>query len=273
MGRLNSAMDSLRLICTTDRKRAEELALKLGSTNKERRGITEDATLHAKNFVKSQKKLGNLLFISHKSYQQGVIGLVAGRLVEEFYLPTIIVSEGEVYSKASARSIAGFNIIEFIRSASDILVDVGGHPMAAGFTVETKKIAQLKKRLELEALKLISEDLKNRTLRIDCELNFSAISQKLFDMLQALAPFGAGNSQPVFVTKNVSVQNARSVGNNKHLKLKLSQDGRSFDAILFGVGERKINAGDNIDIVYYLEENIWNGTKTLQLKIRDIGKS
>jgi len=273
MGRLNSAMDSLRLICTTDRKRAEELALKLGSTNKERRGITENATLHAREFVKSQKKLGNLLFISHKSYQQGVIGLIAGRLAEEFYLPTIIVSEGEVYSKASARSIAGFNIIEFIRSASDILVDVGGHPMAAGFTVETKKIAQLKKRLELEALRLISEDLKNRSLKIDCELNFSAISQEVFDKLQTLAPFGAGNSQPVFVAKGVKVESARLVGNDKHLKLKLSHSGKIFDAIFFGAGDKKINVGDEIDVVYLLDENIWNGNKTLQLKIRDIGEN
>jgi single-stranded-DNA-specific exonuclease len=160
-------------------------------------------------------------------------------------------------------------MVEFIRSSSDILVDVGGHPMAAGFTVETKKISLLKKRLTREAAKFINEDIKKKTLKIDCELNFSSLTQKFYDQIQTLAPFGVGNSQPVFISKDVLVANARLVGNDKHLKLKLSQDGKIFDAIFFAIGERNINTGDKIDVVYLLDENIWNQSKSLQLKIRD----
>src|SRR3989344_2912910 len=146
MGRLEYAMDSLRLLCTKDLERAEALAKKLISTNKRRQEMTIETFEHAKSKIKNQSiqqaqdkksKIKSLIFIAHESYQQGVIGLVAGRLVEEFYRPAIVLSIGEKYSKASARSIKGFNIIEFIRTASDLLVDAGGHPMAAGFTVET----------------------------------------------------------------------------------------------------------------------------------------
>ncbi len=272
MGRLESAMDSLRLVCTKDKKRAEELSYLLGSTNKERQQVTEETVIHAKSFVKAQKNLGNLLFVSHKSYQQGVIGLVAGRLVEEFYLPSIVIAEGDTYSKASARSIAGFNIIEFIRSASDLLVDAGGHPMAAGFTVETGKIDLLKERLYVEAAKLINEELKNRILKIDCELSLSSIDDKLHKEIKNLEPFGMGNSQPVFVSRKVKVEGLRVVGNgSKHLKLIVSEDGRKIDAIAFGAGEKAegLKVGDLIDIAYQIDENVWNGNKSIQLKIRD----
>ncbi|MBI2431192.1 MAG: DHH family phosphoesterase, partial [Candidatus Levybacteria bacterium] len=132
MGRLEYAMDSLRLLCTKDQQRAKLLAEKLGSTNRERQELTLETVLHATSGIRNQESgiRKKLLFISHESYQQGVIGLVAGKLVEEFYRPAIVVSKGEKVSKASARSVHGFNIIEFIRLASEHLVDVGGHPMA-----------------------------------------------------------------------------------------------------------------------------------------------
>ena len=271
MGRLEYAMDSLRLICTNNQKRAESLAQLLGSTNRERQSLTLDSTLHAITKIKNQKsKIKKLLFISHETYEQGVIGLIAGKLVEEFYRPAIVVSKGVKFSKASARSVRGFNIIEFIREHSSYLVDAGGHPMAAGFTVETTKLLELQKTLEDRAELVLSKDLLTRSLKIDCELALSFIDLNLYESLQKLAPFGMGNPEPTFISKDVVVEDVRLVGaEGKHLKLKFRIEG-----IAFGMGEMssKIHIGDKVDIVYTIDENEWNGEKRLQLKIKDIQK-
>ncbi|MDZ4227673.1 MAG: single-stranded-DNA-specific exonuclease RecJ [Candidatus Levybacteria bacterium] len=275
MGRLEYAMDSLRLICTNNQNRAADLAQLLGSTNKERQDITLQATLHAIEKVKSQKsKLKSLLFIVHESYEQGVIGLVAGKLVEEFYRPAIVISKGKKFSKASARSVRGFDMIEFIRTASEFLVDAGGHPMAAGFTVETTKLLKLQKILENKAELILNKDLLTRNLRIDCELPLSSINIDLYEALQKLSPFGMGNPEPTFVSKNVIVEDLRLVGaEGKHLKLVVSsqKSGVRLEGIAFGIGQSsKISIGDRIDIVYTIEKDDWNGNERLQLKVKDL---
>ena len=279
MGRLEYAMDSLRLLCTRDKQRADDLAFTLGKTNKQRQVLTQDTVMHAKTTVNNLQLTVNkkLIFIADKSYQPGVIGLVAGRLVEEFYRPAIVLSIGETYSKASARSIAGFNIIEFIRSASDLLVDAGGHPMAAGFTVETEKLILLEKTLQERIETALSEDLFTRVLRIDCELPLGEINKKLYDAIQQLAPFGMGNQEPVFVSRKVIIENMRLVGKEgKHLKLTVHSQNNDavFDAIAFGFGDKikELKEGNAIDIAYVIDENTWNGNTKLQLKIRDIKK-
>jgi len=295
MGRLEYAMDSLRLLCTNDDSRAKNLAYKLGVTNRRRQEMTIDSFEHARLKVKSQSmrqaqdkqlKVKSLIFVGHESYQQGVVGLIAGRLVEEFYRPTIVVSKGEKISRASARSISGFNIIEFIRNASKFLVDAGGHPMAAGFTVETEKLSLVQEKLEKLAEKMLNEDMLTQSLRVDCEIKFSLIDNNLYDAIQTLAPFGMGNLQPSFVSKKVIIEDIRLVGaDRKHLKLKLSQLNSpiQFDAIGFGMGKmsEKIRIGDRIDLVYQIEQNEWparhatqgiaggNGNSKLQLKIKD----
>ena len=277
MGRLESAMDSLRLLCTLNDKRAEELAHKLGSTNRERQSVTGEAVSHAKTKVRNAKsEKDSLLFISDEAYEQGVIGLVAGRLVEEFYRPSIVVSKGKTFSKASARSIAGFNIVEFIRNELELLVDVGGHPMAAGFTVETKKLSLLEKKLKKRAKELLSQDLFKRVIRIDLELPSSLISQKLYDAIQKLQPFGMKNPEPVFLTKNFTVSDIRLVGNGrKHLKLSLQAPDSNLQigGIYFGGGENNVlSIGDRVDVAYNILENEWKGNKKLELKIKDLNR-
>ncbi len=275
MGRLEYAMESLRLLCTTSFDRATMLADKLGATNKERQGLTQETILHAKGicteeYVKTRK----LLFIAHESYQQGVIGLVAGRLVEEYYRPAIVLSIGEQYSKASARSIAGFNIIEFIRSASDHLVNAGGHPMAAGFTVETSKLTILQEFFETKAQELLNDDSLTRILRIDCELPLSAVTYNMYASIQSLAPFGMANPEPTFMAQDVRIENMKIVGKDgRHLKITCTQPGCAvFDAIAFGMAERKseLSTGKKINIAYTIAEDTWNGNRKLQLKIKDI---
>jgi single-stranded-DNA-specific exonuclease len=275
MGRLVHAMDALRLLCTIKENRATELAAMLGDTNKERQQLTIDTTIHAKELVRTTHGKGNtkkLIFISHGSYNPGIIGLVAGKLVEEYYLPSIVLSQGDIVSKASARSIPGFNIVEAIRMCSDILVDVGGHPMAAGFTVETKHLALLQTRLEDIAEKALDETMLIRTLRIDMEIPLNQVTEKLWESLRSFEPYGFGNSEPLFTTRGVHIVEAKLVGaEGKHLKLKVSQSG-VFDAIAFGMGAiySKLRPDTTIDIAYSIDMNVWNGSKKLQLKVKDI---
>lgn len=275
MGRLVHAMDALRLLCTGQEDKAMMLAHKLGLTNKERQQLTTDTSVHAKHLVdeRSREGLPKLLFVSHETYNPGVIGLVAGKLVEEYYRPAIVVAQGEKISKASARSIAGFNIVEAIRECKDLLVDVGGHPMAAGFTVETDKLDDLQHRLEQLAEKKLTEALLTRVLRIDLMFSLRHVTQTFWQSLTEFEPFGFGSPEPVFATTNVLVDDKRLVGaDQRHIKLLLRQDSHVIDAIGFGLGEfyGRMKPGIPVDIAYTIDMNVWNGNKKLQLKIKDI---
>lgn len=285
-GRIENAMDSLRLLCTKDKSKAKYLAEKLEIINRERQMLMKQATEHAilsiKNQVSSIKKI---LIVGHEEYNQGVIGLVAGKLVEEFYRPSIVISKGEKHSKASVRSVEGFNIIEFLRTQSEFFVNVGGHPMAAGFTIETEKLEIFKETLETAVEELIDGETLTKKLKIDCELPFSVINKEFYEYLQQLAPFGMKNPEPVFATKDITIKDLRIIGRDgKHLKLLLefphfaeATRGRpisyqEFEAIAFGMGElgREIKVGDKIDVAYVIDENRWNGNTKLQLKVKDI---
>jgi len=273
-GRIESAMDSLRLLCTTKKERGEELAAKLELVNRERQQLLREGAQHAIESITSEG-LGarKILIVAHESYEEGVIGLIAGKLVEAFYRPAIVLSLKESVSKASVRSVSGFNIIEFLRLHKDHFVNVGGHPMAAGFTVETVKIEILKKALEKKAESLLTQELLTRTLKIDCELPLSLLSKDLYNSIQQLSPFGMSNPEPVFASKKVTVENFRVIGKEgNHLKLILRQESDTFDAIAFGMGEiaTSLKSGDMIDVAYSLDENTWNGETKLQLKVKDI---
>jgi single-stranded-DNA-specific exonuclease len=275
-GRLTSAMDSLRLLCTRDPARALELAASLGGTNKERQLVMTQAADHAKLSVKARKELKKLLVIADESYPEGVIGLVAGRLVEEYYRPSIVIAKKDKLSKGSVRSVAGFNIIEFLRSLSDYFVNVGGHPMAAGFTIETDKIEDLQKKIEELTDTLIDDKTLTRSLRIDCEIPMKFITNSFYKSIMSLSPFGMGNPQPTFVSREVEVKGKRVMGKlGNHVKLLLADDASEFDGVAFGMVEEasEISPGDKIDIVYTVDENVWNGQRKLQLKIKDLHSS
>jgi single-stranded-DNA-specific exonuclease len=283
MGRLEHALDALRLLCTKDKDKATLLAQKLGLTNRERQKLTEDSVFHAFSMLPKLPKLPKkLIFLAHESYNQGIIGLVAGKLVEQYYQPSIVVSIGEIFSKASARSISGFNIIEAIRTSSDLLVDAGGHPMAAGFTVETKNLSALQEKLELFGEEHITDDMLIRQLKIDMEIALEDVTETLWKALTEFAPFGFGNPEPIFATRNVIVDDARLVGKDgKHLKLRISSKLPkspkvskllSFDCIAFGFGSLygQLKKGTEIDLAYSIDMNEWNGARKLQLKVKDI---
>ena len=272
-GRLDDPMDTLRLVCTKDEQRASVLARQINEKNQKRQKLTDEAFFHARGLWLAQDKKGKLIFIAHESYEEGVVGLVAGKMLEEFYRPAIIITRGEKYSRASARSISGFNIVDALRLSDDILSSHGGHPLAAGFTIETEKLDELEKRLKSLADQQLDEEKLTPTLKIDLELNLSDLSFALFERLQEFEPFGFGNPEPVFLSRNLTVGDTRLVGNSsQHLKLRLSSGDPAlvFEAIAFGVDDetKRLKKGDKVDAVYNFDENEWNGTTNLQLRVK-----
>jgi len=272
MGRIEHGIDSLRLLCTKSKQKADELASKLGLVNKRRQNIVDEVLNHAKGLINLKSKV---IILSHESYHEGVIGLAAGKLVEEYYRPAIVISKGKEISKASARSITGFNIIEAIRTLGDLLEGGGGHSMAAGFSIKTDKIEKFISKFEKVASRILTDEILSPKSKIDMEIDFDLIDQELVDKLKQFEPTGLGNPTPVFLTRKVKVIDPRLVGRDgKHLKLKLEQDSIVFEGIGFGLGHLidKLSSENLVDIIYNLEENLWNGVN-IQLKVKDIKTS
>jgi len=280
VARLSDPMDGLRLICTRDQRRATQLADKIEKLNRQRQKKTVDGFDYAKdNIGKSTKKI---IITVDKSYHQGVAGLIAQKLSEKFSRPAVVISRGEKHSKGSARSVKDFNMVEALRKLDSLLVDVGGHPMAAGFTIENKNIKQFVKKLELIAEKKIKVKKYIPEIKVDFEIDFSLINKGFYSLIQKLAPFGFGNPEPLFLLNKVRVVDLKTMGNgDQHLKLYLDDPQTRVveklvaEAVGFGWGEwgDKLSAGDLIDLIFSLDLNQWNGRETLQLKIKDLKKS
>jgi len=264
IGRLEHAIDALRLLCTTSLLKATQLAHLLCDINSLRQRLTATAYEEARLQITMADKIHVL---SSKSWQPGIIGLVAAKVCEDSRKPTIAISMGEEFSKGSARSIDGINITESIRQFSSLLIAFGGHAGAAGFTIETEKIAKFKKSLQDHFLTLQIADL-GPSLTIEAKVDKKELTKETVFMLQAFEPFGNGNNRPVLATMNLQASDIRTVGEGKHLKLKL--DG--IDAIGFGMGEqiKDLQEGQVVDVAYYMEINSFNGRESLQLKLKDI---
>lgn len=277
-GRMDHANAAYKLLATESKDLADSLSIQLESANRQRQKLTDEIV----NQVKAQ--IGNvahkkILFAEDETWPLGVVGIVAGKICEEYFRPTLILSKGEKESSGSARSIPSFNIVEAISSCKDILLEYGGHRSAAGFSLENKYIGEFVKRLNKIAGKnLSSEDLIPQ-IKIDTELNLTQIDWELNQMLQNFEPFGAENQKPVFCAKGVRVENVFGVGReNKHLKLKvldskvMSSKSKIFEVIGFNFGDKisKIKVGDKIDIAFEVDVNEWNGNKELQLKLVDV---
>lgn len=271
MGRMTHAIDSLRLLCTTSKIRAKELALHLAKINKERQSVVDKVLIHTLDNVKAKINKGVIIIAGE--YHEGVIGLAAGKLVEEYYRPAIVISKGKQYSKASARSVSGFNIINAIRKVEYLLEGAGGHAMAAGFKIKNENLKKFSREFTKLSTKLLTDKVLLRKLKIDMEIGFDDITIELLKKLKDFEPCGIGNPAPLFMTSNVKVSNARTVGSDgKHIKLKLESGGFFVNAIAFNFGElsHKLISARGIDIAYNVTEDVWNGNKSLQLKIKDI---
>lgn len=272
MGRLKHGLESLRLLCTKDKFKASEISKNIGLTNLKRQKIVDEVVLHARGAYKEIEKQ-SMIILAHESYHEGVIGLAAAKLVEEFYRPAIVLSKKGNIAKASARSIPGFNIIEAIRKLESLYIEGGGHPMAAGFSIEVSKINKFSLELNKIAKQLLSQEILSRKLKIDMEIDFENLTFELYRKLLEFEPTGLGNYTPLFCSKSVEVMDVRTVGrDNKHLKLRLRQNEQIMDSIFFGGGDiySMLTPDKKIDVAFHLENNIWNGRSSLQLRVRDV---
>ena len=269
-GRVDMANRSYNLLMTNSRSEAARVAQELEQTNSERQRLTEEMTAKAREQLSILARQQPLLMVGDEEYHPGVIGLVAGRLTEQFYRPAIVLKLGRDTSQGSARSVAEFNIVAALEECSDLLLRFGGHPRAAGFTMPTADIPELECRLlQIAERQLSGIDLRP-TLRIESQLSLSSINTGTFKTVNELAPFGEGNPVPTFLSCNVDVVDCRAAGTNQnHLKLKLTQGDSMWSGIGFRLGEHLSEVSRSIDIVYNLLVNRWHGEDLLELNILD----
>lgn len=268
-GRMGQGIDSLRLLCTKDKKRAHQLAREIGRINQERQKVVEDSLL----LVKKEVIGTNKVVIVSGQYHEGVIGLLAGKLAEEFGRPAVVFSVGESVAKASARSVSGVNIINLIHHFDDLLIGGGGHPMAAGFSLEIENLKLFTQKFTDYLNREVTEEMLGKKLKVDMSLTSDLVNKKLVDEIAKLEPFGMGNPTPLFLLENALVTKVSPVGfSGHHLKFIIKIDDQSFNAIAFSFGEVKTSEllDKKIDLVVALEENTWNGRTSLQLKVKDL---
>lgn len=280
-GRLDSAMLAYDLLSAPDVLTARQRATELGDLNRKRQAMTLELVARAKEKIAAEGEERELFMVSDPEFPSGLVGLVAGRLVEERYRPVMLVEEdqnGSGFSRGSARSIPEFNVTAALDECRDLLVRYGGHAMAAGFTVPNEDLPELRRRLEaIAARELAGCDLAP-TLMIDAVLELEDLDWATLGLLQVLEPHGEGNPQPVFVSRNLEVVTERMVGQaGQHLKLTVRDPHASgprarivWDAIGFNQGAWGGRLPDQIDLAYTFESNEFNGDLRLQLNIKDL---
>jgi single-stranded-DNA-specific exonuclease len=268
-GRMNNASTSYQLLTIQSSEEARLLALELEGKNAERQKLTSEVLSRAREKLAAKLHLP-VLIEGDESYSIGVIGLVASKLVDEFYKPAIIINLGPELCQGSCRSIAEFDIASALAECHDLLTAFGGHPLAAGFTVARRNLAQLEQRL----VKLATDKLGHLELRpelvIDAELSLAVLAGDTFNLIQKLSPFGYGNRQPTFLSRQVEVIECRNFGNQgEWLRLKLKQGNVTWQAVDFESQKKRAEIPSHIDIVYNLEKSHWNGEEVLSLNLRD----
>ena len=270
-GRLESAQAALQLLLTDDVAEAGYLAQKLDDQNRERQQITQQIQIQAGQIALAEDPDSLLLFADDESFNPGVIGLAASRLSEQYYRPAIVAHRGEELTRGSCRSITEFHITQALDECSDILVRHGGHAAAAGFTVRTEDLPELKERLKaITRRELASLDLRP-TLKADVQVTLSDLRPDLLKELARLQPTGNGNPPALFITRDARVVRSKTVGKeNAHLKLTLTDGHIYFDAIAFRQGHWQDKLPPVIDLIYTFEVNVYNGRATLQLNVRDL---
>ena len=278
-GRMETGRMAVELLTATDVSEAMRIAGEINEYNNERKSIDREITRAALEMVQSGGNLsdGHATIVYDPSWHKGVVGIVASRLVEAFYRPTIVLTRSNGLITGSARSVHGFDLYGAIESCADILENFGGHIYAAGLTLREENLAEFCRRIDSYVGSTISDEMLTPVLYIDSRLDFSRITPKFFRILKQFQPFGPGNVAPVFETDNVYDNgNGRKVGaEGGHLKLELIQEEqpyRHISAIAFNMSSHfdHIRSGNPVDICYSIVENYYRGSANLQLRIKDI---
>jgi single-stranded-DNA-specific exonuclease len=268
-GRMNNASTSYQLLTTQSPEEARLLAMELEEKNVERQKLTNEVLSRAKEKLAAKLHMP-VLIEGDKSYSVGVIGLVAGKLVDEFYKPAIIINLSPELCQGSCRSIAEFDVVSVLAKCQDLLIAFGGHPLAAGFTVARQNLAQLEERITRLAMDQLGHLDLRPELVVDAELPLSTFSGETFNLIRKLRPFGHGNPQPTFLTRQVEVIECHDFGKQgEWLRLKLRQGNVTWQAVDFESQRKREEIPSHIDIVYNLEKSRWDGEEVLRLSLLD----
>ena len=280
-GRIAKASDSVRLLIADKKEHAEKLAASINDLNDERREFDNRITEEALGMIADDQELKDAksTVVYNAKWHRGVIGIVASRLTDYYYRPTIVLTRANGLITGSARSIKSFDIYDAIDHCSDLLEHFGGHKYAAGLSMKPENLPEFRRRFEAYVSEhLIDEDFVPE-LEVDLKISFADITAKFMRILNQFAPFGPGNMSPVFWTDNViDAGGSRPVGGHRHLKLTISQPGDAdlgvapFSGIAFQQGDLfdRIHDGEPFSICYHLEYNTWQGKTNLQLNVKDI---
>lgn len=234
--------------------------------------ITEEALHIIRQNPELQKRKTTVVYQPH--WHKGVVGIVASRLTEHYYRPTIVLTQSGDYAAGSARSVAGFNLYEAIHACRQHLLGYGGHFAAAGLTLETDKIEAFAQAFETVVAAQIPDELLIPEIKIDAEISFADIKPNFFNIIQQMEPFGPENMRPVFITRNVMDAGYSKLVKEQHLRLVAKENNTVLTGIFFRAAHYlPIVQQGAFDIVYTIDENEWNGSVSLQLKVLDIRPS
>lgn len=274
-GRISKAIEGVRLLTSQQQGVTKKVAKNLENLNLKRQAITKKLITEAENQLGDQLD-NNMLVVHGEEWEEGIIGLVAGRICEKYHKPVLAISVGKDEATGSARSIKGYNVTDALASTESLLLKYGGHAQAAGFSLESSKLDEFKQKIVAHANENIDDQMLERGIDIVTQIRIDEIDFELYEELMVLKPFGYGNPTPIFAVFGVRVEQIRQLGKDKsHLKLVVSSQGSTIDCIGFSIADKYswVKAGDTVDIAASIGKNSYMGRDSLQLQIKDIRKS
>jgi len=279
-GRIDNGKNAVELLLSDNLQDAKSKGVLINISNTERQNLDKETTINASNMVEINQESKNkkTIVLFNENWHKGVVGIVASRLTEKYYKPTVILTKSNGLYTGSARSIKDFDLYEAIEHCSDVLEHFGGHKYAAGLSMKPENLEKFEEKFEKFASAKITVDMQQPVIDIDSKLDLRNVNQDFINILKKFAPFGPENPSPIFASDNVIDKGTAKIVGEKHLKLKISlkeHEKISFDAIAFQLKDYldDIAKGCLFDICYHLEENEWEGNVSIQLNIKDIGKN
>ena len=278
-GRMESGRLAVELLKATDAMAAMRIGTKINENNNDRKNIDREITQEALEMVQSGRCLAheNVTIVYNPKWSKGVVGIVASRLVEAYYKPTVVLTKSNGFVTGSARSVAGFDLYEAIENCADLLENFGGHVYAAGLTLKEENVPEFARRMDGFIAGKITAEMLIPIVEVDAKLDFAQITPKFSRILKQFQPFGPGNNNPIFMTENVyDAGSGRKVGaGGAHLKLDLIQESQPYHqipSIAFNMADYYdyIREGNPIDVCYAIVENYYRGNSSIQLRIRDM---
>ncbi len=275
-GRIHTGRDAVKLLITQDMEEASNMSATINQSNTERKGLDEQITQEALQMLDNDplNTQHTATVVCGKDWHKGVIGIVASRLTETYFRPTIVLTEADGMVSGSARSVGGFDIYSAIDSCRELLTNFGGHPFAAGLAMKVENYPIFKERFEQYVATHILPEQQQPIVEVETEICFEDITNDFYRVIRCLEPFGPGNPRPVFVTRNIcNYRYTKAVGKeNKHLRLDITDRTGYMSGIAFGMGHYALDLqnGKNMDVCYELGVNTYNGKSSLQMMVLDM---